>query len=187
MYKNICIVCTHTFDWRNQVDVYARIHTYAYICYTWLACKTDISDEVRNHRSDVISSLFVVPRPHALIFDHSFHCICATCNNQNGHKSRCSELISGTKALQFVTFRKFLSLTENAGEHRSKDTDHIYGVENWWSEWSHTKIFHSRNYFQRVIGHYTMLACKTDISEEVRSHQSKVISRLFVVPRPPTD
>ena len=32
--------------------------------YTWLACKTDISEEVRNHRSDVISWLFVVPRLH---------------------------------------------------------------------------------------------------------------------------
>ena len=40
---------------------------------------------------------------------------------------------------------------------------------------------------QRVIGHYTWLACKTDISEEGRSHQSNVISRLFVVPGPPTD
>ena len=35
-------------------------------------------------------------------------------------------------------------------------------------------------HFQRGIGHYTWLACKTDISEEVRSHQSNVISRLFV-------
>ena len=43
------------------------------------------------------------------------------------------------------------------------------------------------SHFQRGIGHYTWLACKTDISEEVRSHQSNVISRLFVVPRPPTD
>ena len=25
-------------------------------------------------------------------------------------------------------------------------------------------------HFQRGIGHYTWLACKTDISEEVRSH-----------------
>ena len=42
-------------------------------------------------------------------------------------------------------------------------------------------------HFQRGIGHYTWLAWKTDISEEVRSHQSNVISRLFVVPGPPTD
>ena len=42
-------------------------------------------------------------------------------------------------------------------------------------------------HFQRVIGHYTWLACKTDISEEVRSHQSNVISRLFLVPGAPTD
>ena len=41
--------------------------------------------------------------------------------------------------------------------------------------------------FQRGIGHYTWLACKTDISKEVKSHQSNVISRLFVVPGPPTD
>ena len=26
------------------------------------------------------------------------------------------------------------------------------------------------SHFQRGIGHYTWLACKTDISEEVRSH-----------------
>ena len=109
--------------------------------YTWLACKPDISEEVRNRRSDVISWLFVVPRPHTLIFDHSFHCTYATCNNKNGHKTRCSEQISGTKALQFVTFWKFLSLTENTGEHRSKDIDHIYGVQNWWSEWSQITIF----------------------------------------------
>ena len=43
------------------------------------------------------------------------------------------------------------------------------------------------SHFQRCIGHYTWLACKTDISEEVKSHQSNVISRVFVVPRPPTD
>ena len=55
----------------------------------------------------------------------------------------CSELISGTKALQFVTFWNFLSLIENTGEHRSKGIDHIYGVQNWWSEWSQTSIFHS--------------------------------------------
>ena len=42
------------------------------------------------------------------------------------------------------------------------------------------------SHFQRGIGHYTWLACKTDISEEVRSHQSNVIYRLFVVPGPPT-
>ena len=41
--------------------------------------------------------------------------------------------------------------------------------------------------FQRIMGYYTWLAYKTDISEEVRSHQSNVISRLFVVPGPPTD
>ena len=111
--------------------------------YTWLACKTDISEEVRNHRSDVISWLFVVPRPHTLIFDHSFHCIYATGNNQNGYKTHCSELISGTKALQFVIFWKLLSLTENTGEHRSKHIDHIYGVQIWWSEWSQITICHS--------------------------------------------
>ena len=43
------------------------------------------------------------------------------------------------------------------------------------------------SHFQRGIGHYTWLACKTDISEEVRCHQSNVISRLLVVPGPPTD
>ena len=43
------------------------------------------------------------------------------------------------------------------------------------------------SHFQRGIGHYTWLACKTDISEEVRTHQSNVISRLCVVPGPPTD
>ena len=42
-------------------------------------------------------------------------------------------------------------------------------------------------HFQRRFGHYTWLACKTDISEEVRGHQSNVIYRLFVVPGPPTD
>ena len=38
-------------------------------------------------------------------------------------------------------------------------------------------------HFQRGICHYTWLACKTDISEEVRSHRSHVIARPFVVPR----
>ena len=42
-------------------------------------------------------------------------------------------------------------------------------------------------HFQSGFGHYTWLACKTDISEEVRGHQSNVITRLFVVPGPPTD
>ena len=43
------------------------------------------------------------------------------------------------------------------------------------------------SHFQRVMGYYTWLVYKTDISEEVRSHQSNVISGLFVVPGPPTD
>ena len=92
--------------------MHTYIYIYAYIHYTWLACKTDISEEVRNHRSDVISRLFVVPRPHRLFPDHSFLWIHATGNNQNGHKLRCSQLISGTKTLQFVTFWKMLSLSE---------------------------------------------------------------------------
>ena len=128
-----------------MIHMHTHIYIYAYIRYTWLYWKTDISEEMRNHRSDVISRLFVVPRPHThtLIFDHSLHCIYATCKNQNSHKSRCSELILGTKALQFVTFWKILSLTKNTGEHRSKSIDHIYGVQNGWSEWSQTTIFHS--------------------------------------------
>ena len=100
----------------------------------------------RSEESSIWCHILTMCRPyttHTLIFDLSFHCIHATCNNQNRHKSRCSELISGTKALQFVTFWKLLSLTENAGEHRSKGLDHIYGVQNWWSEWSKTSIFHS--------------------------------------------
>ena len=32
------------------------------------------------------------------------------------------------------------------------------------------------SHFQRGIGHYAWLACKTDISEEVRNHRSDVIS-----------
>ena len=55
-----------------------------------------------------------------------------------GLKLRCSELISGTKVLQFL---KKISLTESAGEHGSKGTDHIYRVNISWSEWSRTKIF----------------------------------------------
>ena len=43
------------------------------------------------------------------------------------------------------------------------------------------------SHFQRGIGHYTWLAWKIDISEEVRSHRSNVITRLFLVLRPPTD
>ena len=117
-----------------------------------IACKTDISEEVRSHQSNVISRLYVVLDSFAVINLMSYlvflwsldypltnsrttnsiafklHPINQTVTN--GHKSRCSELISGTKALQFVTFWKFLSLTENAGEHRSKGIDHIYGVQN---------------------------------------------------------
>ena len=48
--------------------MHAHIYIYAYIHYTWLACKTNISEEVRNHRSDVISRLFVVLRPHTHYF-----------------------------------------------------------------------------------------------------------------------
>ena len=43
------------------------------------------------------------------------------------------------------------------------------------------------SHFQHGISHYTWLAWKSDISEEVRSHRSNVISPRFVVPRPPTD
>ena len=100
----------------------------------------------RSEESSIWCHILTICGPlttHTPIFDHSFHCIYATCNNQDGHKSRCSELISGTKALQFVTFWKFLSLTENTGEHWSKGIDRINGVQNWWSEWSQTTIFHS--------------------------------------------
>ena len=38
-------------------------------------------------------------------------------------------------------------------------------------------------HFQRRIDHYTWLSCENDISEEVKSHRSNVISRLFVVPQ----
>ena len=116
---------------------------------------------MRKHRSDVISWPFVVPRPHTLFPDHSFHYIHATSNKRNGHKSSCSKLISGTKALQFVTFWKFLYLTENAGEHRSKGTDHIYGVHYLWSEWSKTKIFHSRTFLKKwgIIDLMSYLGC----------------------------
>ena len=110
----------------------------------WLACKTDISEDVRMYRSNVISQLFVVLRPHTLIPNHSFYCIHTTCNNHNGHIMRCPELVSGTKALQFVIFGNFLSLTENAGEHWSKGTGHKYRVHISWPEWSRTTIFHSK-------------------------------------------
>ena len=104
--------------------------------------------EVRRYRYNVISQLFVVPKPHTLIPDHSFHCIDATCNNHNDHILLCPELISGRKAIQFVTFWEFLSLslTENAAEHRSKGTDHIYRVHISWSEWSWTNIVHIRTW-----------------------------------------
>ena len=42
------------------------------------------------------------------------------------------------------------------------------------------------SHFQRGIGHYTWLACITDISEEVRIHRPNVIYRLFVISRSPT-
>ena len=112
--------------------------------YTWLACKTDISEEVRNHRSHVISWLFVVPRLHThsfsatLFIELMLRAIIKTVTNRAA-----LNCFSGTKALQFVTFWKLLSLTENTGEHRSKDKDHIYGIQIWWSEWSRTTIFHS--------------------------------------------
>ena len=82
-----------------------------------------------------------------------------------------------------------MSLTENAGEHRSKGIDHIYMGSKIDGPSGLRPRFYivGLRHFQRGIGHYTWLACKTDISEEVRSHQSNVISRLFVVPRPPTD
>ena len=63
-----------------------------------------------------------------------------------GHKSRCFELISGTKALQFVTF------PENTWDHRSKGTDHLYRVHILWSEWSRTKILlYNLSHFQRGV------------------------------------
>ena len=92
-----------------------------------------------------------------------------------GHKSRCSELISGTKALPFVTF------PENTGDHRSKGTDHLYRVHILWSEWSRTKIFHCTTL---VIFNVEWLVC--NISKEVRSHRSNVIWQLCVVTRPET-
>ena len=143
VHKNICIVWKHTFDSRNQVDVYACIHTYTFmhisIINGWHAKLTFLK---KWGSIDLISYL-----DYFWSLDHpqtkSGHLIQSTSNKRNGHKSRCSELISGTKALQFVTFWKFLSFTENAGEHRSKGINHIYGVQIWWSEWSQTTIFHS--------------------------------------------
>ena len=118
-----------------------------YLVNTWQPCKTDISEEVRYRRSHVISRLSAVPRQPTLIPDHSFHYIYATCNNNKKytpcHKVRCPGLISDSEVLQFVTSEN-LSLTENAGKHRSKDTAHIYVVHNSWAEWSRAEIFHRR-------------------------------------------
>ena len=63
------------------------------------------------------------------------------------------------KRLQFVTFWKFLSLTENAGGHRSKGIDHIYGVQNWWSEWFSTwRTQTDRQIVRRAPDHMPSLA-----------------------------
>ena len=81
-----------------------------------------------------------------------------------------------------------MSLTENAGEHRSKGIDHNMVSKIDGPSGPRPRFFIvGLSHFQRGFGHYTWPACKTAISEEVRSHQSNVISRLFVIPGPPTD
>ena len=80
--------------------MHTHIYIYSYFHYTWLACKTDISEEVSNYRFDVISWLFVALDHTYINFRPLMPFVYATCNKKNGHKSRCSELISGTKALQ---------------------------------------------------------------------------------------
>ena len=116
--------------------------------YTWLGCKSDISEEVRSHQSNVLSRLFVVP-------------------GQPTGKFRT------TNSIAFIPH----PINETCGWSK------VDGPSSPRPRFFIVGLFR----FQQGIGHYTWLACKTDISEEVRSHQSNVISRLFRVPRPPTD
>ena len=96
--------------------------------YTWLACKTDISEDVRSHQSNAISRLFFCPwTTHRLIPDHWFYCIQTTSNKRNGHKLRCSEFIPGTKALQFVTLWNFVSHRECRRASIKRHRSHIWG------------------------------------------------------------
>ena len=153
--------------------------------YTWLACKTDISEEVRSHQSNVISRLFVSldhPQTNSgpLIPLHSY-CIQRSqiplLWTDFGHQSAS---ICGFRK-NFLSPRMLVSIDPKAQiTYMGSKIDCTSGPR--------PRFFIAGlGHFQRGIGYYTWLACKTDISEEVRSHLSNVITRLFVVPRPPTD
>ena len=106
--------------------------------YTWLARKTHFWRSA-GHQPIFISRLWdwfrttnsTCTKRFNLWLSEKFLSTENTGEHQIALKARSH--IWGTEALQFVTFWKFLSFTENTGEHRSKGIDHIYGVQIWWS------------------------------------------------------
>ena len=157
--------------------------------YTWLACKTDISEEVRSHQSNVISRLFVVPGPPTDLFRTTnsiafkLHPINQTVTNRAAQN-----WFRAPKRFNLWLSEKFCLSQRMQESIDPKALITYMGSKIDGPSGPRPRFFIvGHSHFQRGIGHYTWLACKTDISEEVRSHQSNVISRLFVVPRPPTD
>ena len=152
--------------------------------YTWLACKTDISEEVRNHRSDVISWLFVVPRLHTHSFSTTLFIVLVL--------QAIIKTVTNRAALNWFRAPKRFSLwlsekfclSQRIQESINPKTKITYmGSKFDGPSGPRPRFFIvGLSHFQRGIGPYTWLACKTDISEEVRNHRSDVISWLFVVP-----
>ena len=153
--------------------------------YTWLACKTDISEEVRSHQSNVISRFFVVPGSPADYF-RTTNSIVFKLDPTKRSQIALLWTDSGHQSASICDFLKiFVSHRECRRASIQRRRSHI---QNWWSEWSQTLIFHSWTYsFSAWYWPLYMASMQNDISEEVRSHQSNVISRIFVVPGPHTD
>ena len=156
--------------------------------YTWLAWKIVISEEVRNHRSDVISWLFVVPRPHTHYFSTThfialmLRAIIKTVTNRAA-----LNWFRAPKRFN-LWFSENFCLSQRIQESIDPMTLMTYmGSKIDGPSGPRPRFFIvGLSHFQRGIGHYTWLAWKIVISEEVRNHRSDVISWLFVVPRPHT-
>ena len=144
---------------------------------------------MRNHRSDVISRLFLVPRPHTHYFPIT-HSIAFMLRAIIKTVTNCAALNWFRAPKRFnLWLSENVCLSQRMQESIEPKAQLTYmGSKIHGPSGPRPRFFIiGLGNFQRGIGHYTWLGCKTDISEEVRNHRSDVIPRRFVVPRPSID
>ena len=138
--------------------------------YKWLACKASISEEVRSHQSKVISRLFMVPRPLTDEF--------RTTNSIAFILHPINETVTNRAALNWFRAQKRFNLwlsenfclSQRIQESIDPKAQITYMRSVIDGPSGPRPRFYIVGHFQSAIGHYSCLACKTDISEEVRSH-----------------